>query len=74
MPNISWNEIGHRALLFSRSWQHATSEHADKQTFWNEFFDIFGISRRMVASFEVAVKRISGTTGFITRRRAPRRP
>jgi hypothetical protein len=65
MPNISWNEIGHRALLFSREWQHATSEQADKQTFWNDFFNIFGISLRTVASFEVAVKRISGTTGFI---------
>ncbi|MGA7157900.1 MAG: DNA methyltransferase [Acidobacteriaceae bacterium] len=65
MPNISWNEIGHRALLFSREWQHATSEQADKQTFWNDFFNIFGISRRVVSSFEEPVKRISGTTGFI---------
>jgi hypothetical protein len=65
MPNISWNEIGQRALNFSRSWQHATSEQADKQTFWNEFFDIFGISRRMVSSFEEPVRRLTGTTGFI---------
>jgi hypothetical protein len=65
MPNISWNEIGQRATNFSRSWQHATSEQADKQTFWNDFFDIFGRARRDVAAFEVAVKRLTGTTGFI---------
>jgi hypothetical protein len=65
MPNISWNEIKHNALLFSRSWQDVTSEQAEKQTFWNEFFQIFGISRRLVATFESPVKRRTGSTGFI---------
>jgi hypothetical protein len=65
MPNISWNEIRHRALLFSREWQTATREQADKQTFWNEFFNIFGISLRTVAAFEQPVARITGAKGFI---------
>ena len=65
MPNISWNEIRHRALLFSREWSRATREQADKQTFWNDFFEVFGLSRRTVASFEEPVGRISGSTGFI---------
>lgn len=65
MPNISWNEIKHRALVFSREWQHDTSEQAEKQTFWNEFFNIFGISRRLVATFESPVRRRTGSTGFI---------
>ena len=65
MPNISWNEIRHRALSFSRSWSEATREQADKQTFWNEFFDVFGIARRTVAAFEEPVRRLTGTTGFI---------
>lgn len=65
MPSISWNEIRNRALTFSRVWSEATREQADKQTFWNEFFDIFGVSRRMVASFEEPVTRMRGTTGFI---------
>ncbi|HEY5380964.1 MAG TPA: DNA methyltransferase, partial [Acidobacteriaceae bacterium] len=65
MPNISWNEIKHRALLFSRAWATSSSEAADKQTFWNDFFNIFGISRRVVATFESPVKRRTGTTGFI---------
>ena len=65
MPTISWNEIRNRALNFARSWSSATREQADKQTFWNEFFDVFGISRRMVASFEEPVSRMGGSTGFI---------
>jgi len=49
MP-ISWNEIRHNAIQFAREWTGAKSESAEKQTFWNEFFDVFGIQRRLVAS------------------------
>ena len=65
MPNLSWNEIRQRAVVFSNSWAAATREQADKQTFWNEFFQIFGIPLRTVASFEVPVQRLRGTYGFI---------
>lgn len=65
MPNISWNEIRNRAINFSRGWTEATREQADKQTFWNEFFDVFGVPRRTVATFEVPVSRGKGSTGFI---------
>jgi hypothetical protein len=64
MP-ISWNEIRHNAIKFSRDWTGATSESAEKQTFWNEFFQVFGVSRRAVASFEEPVKKISGDYGYI---------
>jgi hypothetical protein len=64
MP-ISWNEIRHNAIRFSRDWTGAKSESAEKQTFWNEFFQVFGVSRRAVASFEEPVKRISGEYGYI---------
>ena len=59
MP-LSWNEIRHNAIKFSREWAGARSESAEKQTFWNEFLQVFGIKRRAVASFEEAVKNISG--------------
>lgn len=65
MANLSWNEIRQRAILFSRDWATATSEQAEKQTFWNGFFDVFGIQRRTVASFEEPVKRLTGSYGFI---------
>jgi hypothetical protein len=35
---LSWNEIRHNAIRFSREWCAASRENADKQTFWNEFF------------------------------------
>ena len=64
MP-LSWNEIRHRAIAFSKEWTGAKSEQAEKQTFWNEFFNVFGIRRRVVASFEEPVKKISGDYGYI---------
>jgi len=64
MP-ISWHEIRQRAIQFSHDWLTAVSESADKQTFWNEFFDVFGVTRRTVASFEAPVRKISGHDGFI---------
>ncbi|MCY3022321.1 MAG: class I SAM-dependent DNA methyltransferase [Planctomycetota bacterium] len=65
MASLSWNEVRDRAVAFSRSWAAATSEHADKQSFWNDFFAVFGRERRTVGSFEVAVKNIRGKYSFI---------
>ena len=64
MP-LSWNEIRHNAIAFSKEWTGVKSEQAEKQTFWNEFFNVFGIRRRVVASFEEPVKKISGGYGYI---------
>ena len=59
MP-LSWNEIRARATTFARNWSDATREVAEAQTFWNEFFEVFGIRRRVVASFEEPVRKLSG--------------
>jgi len=64
MP-ISWNEIRHNAIRFSKEWAGETREDAEAKSFWDEFFGVFGIRRRTVASFEEPVKRISGDYGFI---------
>ena len=63
--SISWNEIRQRAVKFSREWEGISRERADAQTFWNEFFEVFGIRRRTVASFEEPVKTLKGTYGYI---------
>lgn len=65
MSNVSWNEIRDRAIKFSRTWSGVTSEQAEKQTFWNEFFELFGLRRRVVASFEEPVRNIKGQYGYI---------
>ena len=41
MP-ITFQEIGSRALAFSREWKHAESEDADAKSFWDAFFHLFG--------------------------------
>lgn len=64
MP-LSWNEIRHRAIVFSKDWKGVTREAAERQTFWNEFFNVFGVRRRTVATFEEPVKKLSGDWGFI---------
>ena len=64
MP-LSWNEIKSRAVKFSKEWEAASEESAESQTFLNEFFEVFGISRRRVATFEKPVKKIDGREGYI---------
>ncbi len=64
MP-LSLNEIRKRATDFSKEWENVTDERAEAQTFWNNFFTIFGVSRKRVASFEKPVKKADGHQGFI---------
>ncbi len=62
---LPWNEIRDRAIAFAREWQGAESERAEAQTFWNEFFNVFGVPRRRVASFEEPVRRLGDRRGRI---------
>lgn len=55
MP-LSWNEIRSRAHAFSYKWAGEASERAEAQSFWNDFFAVFGIERRRVAIFEKQVQ------------------
>lgn len=68
MP-LSWNEIKNKALAFSKRWDDATREDSDAKPFWIDFFEIFGISDKRVATFEHAVKKLPGakarTDGFV---------
>ena len=64
MP-LSWNEIKTRSLAFSKEWQDETSEDAEAKSFWDSFFNVFGISRKRVASFEEPVKKLGDKHGYI---------
>ncbi|MEW5783007.1 MAG: class I SAM-dependent DNA methyltransferase [Pseudomonadota bacterium] len=57
MP-LTWPEIRANAQRFAHDWAGATSERAEAQTFWNEFFAIFGVTRRRVAVYEKTVSRL----------------
>jgi type I restriction-modification system DNA methylase subunit len=62
---LSWNEIKTRAIQFSKEWENETNEHAEAKTFWNEFFNVFGVNRRKVATFELYVQKLEHKQGFI---------
>lgn len=64
MP-LSWNEIKSRALAFSKEWETESSEDAEAKSFWDDFFNVFGVSRRRVATFETAVRKGDNKQGFI---------
>jgi hypothetical protein len=66
VASLTWNEIRASANRFVGDWQGERRERAEKDTFWNEFFQIFGVSRRRVAVFEQLASRAStGRHGFI---------
>lgn len=62
---LSWNEIRARAAGFAAEFADATYEKGETQTFYNAFFQIFGVKRRSVAVYERRVDKLSGNTGFI---------
>lgn len=62
---LSLNELRVRAANFARKWADARYEKGETQTFYNEFFEIFGVERRRVARYEEQVKKLNEKTGFI---------
>lgn len=56
---LSWNEIKDRALKFSKEWAGTHNEEADAKPFLVEFFNVFGVDRKRVASFEHRVKKLN---------------
>lgn len=64
MP-LSWNEIKTRALNFSRTWADAANEDSQAKPFWLAFFEIFGITDKRVATFELNVKKLGDAQGFV---------
>lgn len=58
---IPINAIRSNAHKFIQNYADAHKENAEAQSFLNDFFEIFGISRRRVATFEEPVKIEDGT-------------
>src|SRR5215469_5651391 len=74
MP-LSWNEIRLRASNFCEEWKEKapkTREEADAQDFQTDFLNIFGVTRRQVATFEHRVK-ITGETDIYGEKTGGRR-
>ena len=64
MP-LSWNEIKDRALQFSREWANESAEDAEAKSFLDAFFNVFGVPRKRVATFEQRIKKLDGKSGYI---------
>ncbi|TPG40295.1 class I SAM-dependent DNA methyltransferase [Sphingomonas koreensis] len=63
---LGWDEIKRRARAFSEEWRDAHYEKGETQSFYNDFFEIFGVRRRTVASYERRVESIDANRrGFI---------
>lgn len=62
---LSWEEIRKRAYKFSHEWKDETNESAEAKTFWDQFFQVYGMDRRRMANFERFAKRNNGGHGFI---------
>ena len=62
---LSWNEVRARAATFSEEWRDAAYEKSETQSFYNEFFDVFGVRRRTVARYEEHVTKLDNRSGFI---------
>ncbi|MCA0381568.1 MAG: N-6 DNA methylase [Bacteroidetes bacterium] len=64
--NLSLNEIKTRATAFAKDWEQTEGrEEADAKEFLIDFLNIFGISRKRVATFEHRVKKLSEADGYI---------
>ena len=63
---LSWNEVRVRAARFAKEWRDAAYEKGETQSFHNDFFEVFGVQRRMVARYEQHVtNKLDNTYGFI---------
>ncbi|MBU3181167.1 class I SAM-dependent DNA methyltransferase [Clostridium psychrophilum] len=63
--SLSFNNIKQRAIEFSYKWKDCSSERSEAQSFWNDFFNVFDISRKRVATFEKPVRKNGSKIGYI---------
>ncbi len=62
---LSWNEVRGRAAAFADEWKDASYEKGEAQSFYNDFFEAFGVRRRTVARYEEHVAKLDNSHGFI---------
>ena len=60
---LSWNEARVRAARFVREWRNAVRETSETQSFYNDFFKVFGVRRRQVARYEEHATKLNDRSG-----------
>ena len=64
MP-LSWKQIYANALEFAKKWKGTTDESAEAQSFLNDLFEVFGVDRKRVGTFETKVPMGENRSGYI---------
>ena len=62
---LSWNEVRVRAAAFAEKWHDASYEKGETHSFYNDFFEVFGVQRRSVARYEEHVTKLNDSQGYI---------
>src|SRR5437764_767745 len=62
---LSWNEIRDRAVKFTKEWENTQNEEADAKSFLDAFFEVFGVPRKKIGTFEHKVKKLNEADGYI---------
>ena len=63
---LSWNEIRDQAAQFVRVWQDASHESGETQSFYRDFFAVFGVARHSVARYEEHVWKLENRAGSVS--------
>ncbi len=56
---LSKSAIRDRAVAFVKRWEGPQKEASEKQTFWNELMQVFGVDRKAVGVYEALAGRVS---------------
>jgi hypothetical protein len=62
---LPWNEVRARASKFVDQWPAATYEKGETQAFYNDFFDVFGVQRRIIARYEQHLAKLDNRSDYI---------
>lgn len=62
---LGWDEIKRRAKRFSDEWHDAKYEKQHTHSFYNAFFEIFGIKTKQVVIYEQRVELLNEAHGYI---------
>ena len=62
---LTWSEIRVRATQFVKAWQDTSYESGETHNFYNDFFEVFGVTRRSVARYEEYGRKLSNRAGYI---------
>ena len=65
MQRLGCDVIKARATRFAADWAGPRDEKRDTQTFYNEFFALFGVDRKRLATYEMRVELLAKRFGFI---------